>query len=212
MTFWRRRPYDRTTTLESADKARGRGRVRKAISGYAKILEHDAQDWPVHARIAPLLAVRRRWSEARQSFTVAADGFLKQGFADKALAVWKLAAQTFPEDIEYRERIAAELVQRGRKADAVKSLLDGRALLRGRRQRPVAILLVRQALLLQPLHFEANLDLARLLVKEDGRKEALKLLRDLRVHVSGPNVRRLRAAQFWIAPSPRSAMDWLLSR
>ena len=69
-----------------------------------------------------------------------------------------------------------------------------------------------KALVLQPLHFEATLDLAKLLVKESGREEAKKLLRDLRVHTSGPNLRRLRAAQFWISPSPRFAVDWMLAR
>ena len=212
MPFWRRKPYHRGTMLESANKARGSGRIRKAISGYAEILEHDPEDWPVHARIAPLLAHRGRWKEARGSFTAAADGYMKQGFSDKAIAVWTVAAQSFPEEVEYPERIANELVRRGRKADAVKSLLDCRSRLRARRQRPIAVLLLRQVLLLQPLHFEATLDLARLLIKEDGRKEALKLLRDLRFHVSGRHVRRLRAAQFWIAPSLGSALDWLLAR
>jgi tetratricopeptide (TPR) repeat protein len=210
--FWRRKPYDRAATLEAAHAARARGRIRKAISGYAKVLEHDPHDWPVHAHLAPLLARRRKWNESRASFNTAAEGFLEQGFSDKAIAVWTLAAQTFPEDVEYRERIANELAQRGRRADAVRSLLDGRTRLRSRRQRPIAILLLRQALVLQPLHFEATLDLAKLLGREKGRKEAQKLLRDLRVHTSGPNVRRLRAAQFWISPSPRFAMDWMLAR
>ena len=212
MPFWRRKPYDRAVTLEAAHKARAQGRIRKAIKGYAKVLEHDPEDWAVHAHMAPLLARRARWTESRASFTTAAEGFLAQGFADKAIAVWTLAAQTFPEDIDYRERIANELARRGRRADAVQSLLDGRAQLKARRQRPVAVLLLRQVLVLQPLHFEATLDLAKLLVKENSKNEAQKLLRDLRVHTSGPNVRRLRAAQFRIAPSPRFAIDWLLAR
>jgi tetratricopeptide (TPR) repeat protein len=212
MAFWRRKPYDRGTTLASADKARGLGRVRKAVAGYSKILKNDPDDFQVHARIAPLLVKRKRWDEARKSFSAAAEGFLKQGFTDKAIAVWTLAAQSFPEDIDYRERIANEQLRRGRKADAVASLLEGRRLLRARRQRPLAILLLRQVLMLHPVHFEATLDLAKLLVKGNEKKEGLKLLRDLRVHVTGRNVRRLRAAQFWAAPSARSALDWLLGR
>jgi hypothetical protein len=212
MVFWRRKPYDRSVTLEAADKARGRGRIRKAIAGYTLILKDNADDYQVHARIAPLLARRQRWTEARTSFNSAAAGFLKAGFAEKAIAVWTLAAQHFPEETEFPERIANEQVKRGRKADAVNALLDGRNRLRARRQRPIAILLLRQVLMLQPLHIEATLDLAKLLVKEDGRKEALKLLRDLRFHVSGRNLRRLRASQFWIEPGWRSALDWALGR
>ena len=67
---------------------------------------------------------------SRSAFDAAGDGFLKQGFADKAIAVWTAAAQHFPEDVEYWERIANEQVMRGHRQDAVLALLQGRAQLR----------------------------------------------------------------------------------
>jgi tetratricopeptide (TPR) repeat protein len=210
--FWRKEPFDRSALLEAADKARGRGRVRKAITLYRRLIAGDPGDYQVHARIAPLLARRREWADARKSFDLAGAGFLNAGFSDKAIALWTTAAQYFPEDVEYWEHIANEQVRRGRKADAVNVLLGGRARLQSRRQRPTAILLLRQVLALSPIHFEATIDLAQLLKREGQKGEALKLLRDLRLYARGRNVRRLRAAQFWIAPSSRVALDWLLGR
>ena len=210
--FWRKKTYDRTAVLDAADKARGRGSIRKAISGYSKILQQDPNDHLVHARVAPLFAKVRRWQESRKSFDAAAAGYLKQGFADKAIAIWRVAAQTFPEDVEYWERVANELVKRGRKADGVKTLLEGRAQLRSKRQRPLAMMLLRQVITLDAFHVDANLDLARLLAADGQKREAEKLLRDLRVWVKGRNVRRLRAAQFRLSPSWGFLTDWILGR
>ena len=52
--FWAK-SYDRAKTLGAADKARSRGRVRKAVRLYLKVLEHAADDLAVRAKVAPLL-------------------------------------------------------------------------------------------------------------------------------------------------------------
>jgi tetratricopeptide (TPR) repeat protein len=173
--------YERATVLDQADRARGRGSIRKAIRGYKTILQHDPADHQVHARVAPLLARTHKWDEARKSFDAAGEGFLKQGFAEKAIAVWTSAAQHFPEDVEYWERIANEQVRRGKRVDAVKALLQGRDRLRARKYRATAVLLLRQVLSIDAFHFEATLDLCSLLSKEgpSGKAESERLLRCL---------------------------------
>src|SRR5262249_28670002 len=139
--FWRK-TYDRTKTLDSAEKARSRGRVKKAIRGYLTVLEHEPADHVVRSKVAPLLARVGRWDEARKNFDQAADGYLKVGFAPKAIAVWTVAAQTFPEQVQYWERIASEQVKRGKRQDAVLALLEGRSMLPKKRQRPLAVMLL----------------------------------------------------------------------
>src|SRR5439155_13870982 len=73
--FWQR-SYDRGKTLAAAEKARSRGRVRKAVRCYLKVLEHDPADHVVRSKLAPLLAKVGRWDEARQNFDKAAAGYL----------------------------------------------------------------------------------------------------------------------------------------
>ncbi len=209
--FWRK-PYNRTSTLAAAERARGRGRVRKAIAGYSKILQNEPNDYQVHARLAPLLAKVRRWEDSRKSFHAAGDGFLAAGFADKAVAVWTMAAQHFPEDVPYWERIANELVKRGHKADAVRTLMQGRHQLRLHFQRPLAIQLLEQVLVLDPSHFDATLDLVRLLRLEGQKPKAQKLLSDLSREVKGLKLRRIRAAQFRLSPGFHTFLAWLLPR
>lgn len=209
--FWRKQ-YNRTSTLAAADKARSRGRVRKAISGYSKILENEPNDYQVHAKVAPLFAKVRRWEDSRKSFHAAGQGFLAAGFSDKAVAVWTMAAQHFPEDVPYWERIANEQVKRGRKVDAVHTLLQGRQQLRARFQRPLAIQLLEQVLVIDPSHFDATLDLVKLFRIEGQRPKAEKLLNDLSRDAVGPRLKRIRAAQFRLSPGFRAFFAWVFPR
>ena len=210
--FWKSK-YERARVLASADQARSRGRVRAAVKGYLRVLEHEPEDHPVRAKVAPLLASLGKWEQSIRSFDQAAQGFLDKGFAPKAIAVWAVAAETFPERVEYWERIANEQVIRGRRADAVLALLQGRAQLRKRRQRPLAALLLRQVLELQPGHIEAALDLAELLRLDGVREEAKRLLASLLTRVGkGRMRRRVRFAQLRLEPTLRGALDWAFAR
>jgi Flp pilus assembly protein TadD len=210
--FWRK-AYDRNVALATAEKARARGRVRKAVHWFRKVLDHKPDDFQVRAKIAPLLAQLGRWDEARTNFDQSAEGFLAAGFAPKAIAVWTVAAQTFPEHVEYWERIANEQVMRGCKQDAVATLLQGRAQLRKKQQRSLAMLLLRQVLALDGVHVEATLDLADLLRRDGVYHEAKRLLASLlSVVAKRPQRRRVRFALFRLKPSFRGALDWARAR
>lgn len=213
VVFWKK-SYDRATALATADKARSKGQLRKAVRWYLEVLQKEGDDPSVHARLAPLLARLHRYADSRRSFDKAAEGFLAAGFVPKAIAVWTVAAQTFPEQVEYWERIANEQAVRGRKADAVLALLQGRSQLRKKRQRPLAALLLRQVLELQPGHIEAALDLADLLRRDGVRDEARRLLASLltRVGRGGRMRRRVRLAQLRLEFSLRGALDWAFAR
>lgn len=210
--FWQK-PYDRNTAIAVAEKARSRGRVRKAVKWYLKVLQKDGADLQVHARVAPLLAKLRRYDEARKSFDKAADGYLAAGFVPKAIALWTVAAQTFPEHVEYWEKIANHQVVQGHRADAVLALLQGRSQLRRKSQRPLAAMLLRQVLELQPGHVEAALDLADLLRLDGIRDEAKRLLQSLLLRVGkGSMRRRVRYAQLRLEPSFRGFLNWAFAR
>jgi len=208
MALWRKKPYDRTEVLAAADKARAQGRIRKAVAGYRKVLAVDPNDIAVHGKIAPLLAQRRQRDEALRSFQFAAQGHLKAGFQDRALAVYTQAAAHFPEEAWIWDEIARLHLLRGRRADAVNALLDGGIRL-GRQVRPKGIVLLRKALEIEPWHLEATLALARLLARSGEKVEALDMLEDLAQRVRGKGRRRVRRAIFGLSATPGNAWRWL---
>ncbi len=212
MLFWKR-PYDRATALATAEKARSRGQVRKAVRWYLKVLKNQPDDLQTNSKVAPLLAKLGRWTDAQKCFEKAASGFLAAGFSAKAIAVWTVAAHTFPEWVEYWERIANQLVMEGRRQDAIKALLEGRSHLRKRRQRKLAILLLQQVYALDPAHVPATLDLADLLRREGSLSEARRLLGNILGYARVRNLRRqVRFALFRLEPTWRGALDWALAR
>lgn len=211
MAFWRKKPYDRSQTLAEAEKARGQGRTGRAIRLYRTVLAKEPNDAVVHGKIAPLLARRRKLrGEALASFRLAAQGQLKAGFTDRAIAVYVQAAAFFPLETELWEEIAKLDQTRGRRADAIGALLEGAEHLRkAKATRQEGARLLRKALELEPWHLEATLHLARLLARDREKQEALALLEDIAGRVRGRGRRRVRRAIFRISPTPGNAWRWM---
>ena len=214
MALWRKKPYDRSQTLADAERARGQGRTDKAIKLYRVVLAKAPNDTVVHGKIAPLLARRRKLrGEALASFRLAAQGQLKAGFTDRAVALYLQAAAFFPLETELWEEIARLEQVRGRRADAIAALMEGAGhLVKTKRTRPEAARLLRRALELEPWHLETTLHLARLLAGGREKEEALALLEDIAGRVRGKGRRRVRRAIFRISPTPANAWRWLARR
>jgi hypothetical protein len=125
---------------------------------------------------------------------------------DRAAAVCVNATTVFPLDAGFRLEAARLKLQRGRKADAAAVLVDGgRALARARR-RDAAASLLRRALEISPDHLDAALALAPLLAAEGRRGEARALLAAAEERAVGRELRRVRWATFWLAPSPATLL------
>ena len=206
--LWKRKEKTRGELVAAADRARAKGRLRAAVQGYRRVLaEHGADDPHVNGKLAPLLARLKDATGALSSFRLAAEGHLRAGFHDRAMAVYSQAREAFPLEPEFHSELARIHLVRGRRADAAIVLArGGRAL--GRTQRARAIEMLRGALGLQPGHLDATLFLAPLLRLEDKRGEALELLRNLEPELRGAPLRRVRWQIFRTAPGLRTAWRW----
>ena len=204
-----KRTYSRNETLARAAKAESKRQRKKAIAEYRKVLEQEPGNPAVLAKLGGLLARTRQREEARKKFLAAAEVYEKQAFDDKALATYLQAAGFLPRRAELFEQIAKLNARRGRPADAIRALLDGAAHQRGRKLRPNAVRLLREAVRIEPWHFEATLQLARLLRKQGQRADARKLYEGLCARKRGAQLRKARAAWFRMSPTPLAAWRWL---
>ncbi|MGH7291296.1 MAG: tetratricopeptide repeat protein [Myxococcota bacterium] len=209
MPIFGKRTYDRADSLARASKAHGRGRRKQAIAEYRRVLEQEPGNAIVLGKLAVLLAETRQLSEAREKFNAAGERYEKQGFPEKALAVYMQATGYLPRQIELWETISGLNLARSRRADAVAALLEGRTHFRRRKQRPLAIRLLRQATRIEQWHFAATFDLAHLLVKTGAKAEADRLFRGLCERNRDTELRRVRFAMFRRSPTPASAWRWL---
>ena len=214
----RRLDYDRKWLFAEAEKARIRGRRRRAISFYRRILAAEPHDPNLHARVAPLLAASGKRFDAWQSYRQAAKAHLRNNSRDEALALYREATKMLPMQIEAWQSVAKLELRRGREDCAISALLEGRSKLRSRRRRPEAIALLREARSIEPGRLDiaidpssasAHYDLARLLRRSGQSPEAQWILNQLAEKLDGRELRIVRGAQWRIEPSLKHSWNWL---
>ena len=201
--------YDRNRIMEAASRARARRRFRKATVLYRRVLAVEPANVELHAKLAPLLAVTGCEFDAWRSFRVCARAALSEKQLGRAAAVYREAARCLPRQIEAWEKLARVEQQRGRKPEALEALLEGRLWFRGRRRRAEAIALLRCARELEPGNLAIALDLSQGLARTRQGSEAQLLLDRLAERAGGRDRRRIRGAQWRIAPTLVNTWRWL---
>ncbi len=207
--FDRRKAFDRSACLRAASDAKAKGRHKKALGLYQQVLKADPSNTSLCREIAPLLVKAKKMDEAWMSFRIAAEGFAKQGFIEKAIGIYREATHYLPRQSAAWIAVANLQVQRGSPEDAAAVLLEGSRHFRSRAQREEALRLLTLAHKASPTNFKAGFELARLRSKMGDRKGAWNLLRELQRFAIRRERRRIRSAQFWLAPGPTTAMRWL---
>lgn len=200
--------YDRARELDAAAIARRRGRVQDAISHYERVLRAEPMNPELLRRVAPLFVQTNEPDRAWNSYRAAAQEFLGAGFADKAIGVYREAAQLMPRTAIVWLSIAELEQARGRIVDAKLALLTGRAHYRERADVCVAADLLRRAIALDASDFDARLDLARCERKAGETQRALASLAEalaLRPH----SARRIRWEELRTERSWERCFAWL---
>ena len=201
--------YDRDRILADAARARRRGRRRKALELYGRVLAAEPGNRELARRVAPLLAEAKRPEEAWQAWRRAAEDLARRGFVDQAIGVYREAKRYLPEEPLLWCALADLEVARGREPDAFGTLLEGCGRLRGRRHRATAIRLLEHGRRISRRHFETSFELARLLAKEGESERAARLLDELATWTTGRELRRVRLRQLRHAPTPAALWRWL---
>ncbi len=205
----RRVEYDRARILDAAARARARKKYPRAIDLYRQVLFVEPRNGDLHAKLAPLLAETGQHFDAWQSYRGVARACLREGHSEKALAIYREAANHLPREVQAWEATARLLHRAGRRTEALETLHEASRNFRSRRLRPQAVHLLRRARELDAWHFEIVRDLAKVLAKSRQRTEAQRLLEGLTEHVTGASLRQVRAAQFRLSPGPVSLWRWL---
>lgn len=212
MQLFSRRQKTRVEILADADRARTRGRVKKAVAGYRKALESDPTDPFVNVKLAPLLARMGDSEGGARCFRTAAKKHLEAGFTDRAAAVALAATNVFPLDSGFRLELSRLNVLRGRRQDAVQVLVEGGTVLARARRPDAAVGLLGRALEIEPWHLEASLALVPVLAGNGNSTGAHRIVDGLLERYRGAAQKRIRWTAFRVWPGLGTFWRWLRAR
>jgi tetratricopeptide (TPR) repeat protein len=195
--------------LTEAHRARNRGRDRRAIALYRRILLEDPHNVDVGMRLAPMLARRGHGFEAWRIYQSLARDCVRARRWNDCLNIYREACNFIPWEFE-AWRVCAELQMKLGNVDAAfETLVDGHNHFRNPHCRDQAIALLSRARVIEPWEPDIAIDLARLYAQTDQVDTGLELLSCLALRVRGSALRRVRALQWRITLSPRFAFLWL---
>lgn len=168
--------YDRGEILRIAEKYRSKGRIRRAVREYEKILSVDRRDNDVHARIAPLYIRLGRKDKARDSLRQVISWYEKQGFKEKAIAMLRLTLTVDRRNLGAYLHLAALYLGKDHAGDARNVLDMARKVFRGKKYRKEALAVEEKILSLAPDDFPTQVSFVRLLWKAGKRQDMLDRL------------------------------------
>jgi pilus assembly protein FimV len=216
--------------LLAAQKLIERGQLDKALGELAKVVQDDPKDTRTWLKMAELHAKRGANAEATEIYLRTGDLYTEQGFAQKAVAVYKNVLKLSPGTVPAHLKLGALFKQLGLLSDAVQQLeLAAAALLRSDKSVD-AVAALRQAVETQPENIVLRVKLAETAsqaglideavrefgkaadqLKTEGRTdESLRVVERLLFHQPDNYTKARELAETYIARgSPRPALSKL---
>ncbi|MBC8131662.1 MAG: tetratricopeptide repeat protein, partial [Deltaproteobacteria bacterium] len=136
--------------LVSAQKFIERGQWDKALAEYAKVVLEDPKDARTWLKMAEVHAKRGANAEAAEIYMRTGDLYVEQGFAQKAVAVYKNVLKLSPAAVPAHLKVGALFNQLGLVSDAVQQFELAAAALQRLEKFTEASAALRQALDIQP--------------------------------------------------------------
>jgi len=207
--------YDRSESFRRAEKFRSRGRIKKAIREYEKVLAVDPTDLEVHAKIAPLYIRAGRKIQAKASLKRVSAWHEKEGFVEKAIAMLRLALTLDRRDLAVSLNLANLYLGKDLEADALRLLEGARRTFRRKRFLREAIAVEEKILSFAADNFRAQVSLVRLFWKAGRRRDARERLWQMESQWARRKNRRCWRKTRWLlcrrAPSLSTCWGYFIS-
>jgi tetratricopeptide (TPR) repeat protein len=207
--------FDKTKIVRAAEKYLAQGKIPAAIKEYRQIVEHDPDDFTALNMLGDLYVRTDKKKEAVACFARIAEHYREQGFALKAIAMYKKIDRLNPGAPEIASHLAALYESQGLVVDArAQYLVVADAYSRtGQAQKALEVL--RQIADLDPQNTDVRLKLAEGYLRENFRAEAAEAFMEAgaQLFARGKYERALEAytQAFNLSPQNRAALSGLVS-
>src|ERR1041384_7707429 len=164
--------FDKAKAVHAAEKSLAQGKIASAVQEYRRIVDADPEDFTALNTLGDLYIRLDKKAEAVQCFILVADHYREQGFALKAIAIYKKVARLRPDELTVAQKLAALYEQQGLIVEArAQYLLIADACGRAKQTR-AALEALRRTADLDPQNAEIRLRLAEGFMREAMHDEA----------------------------------------
>jgi tetratricopeptide (TPR) repeat protein len=164
--------FDKAKAVSAAEKYLTQGKIAAAVQEYRRIVEADEGDYTALNTLGDLYIRLDKQVEAVQCFVRVADHYREQGFALKAIAIYKKVARLRPDELTVAQKLATLYEQQGLIVEArAQYLFIADACVRSGRARD-ALEALRRTADLDPQNADIRLRLAEGFMRENMRDEA----------------------------------------
>lgn len=165
--------FDKTKAMRNAEKYLSQGKIRSAIGEYEQVVKHDSRDFGTMNTLGDLYTKTTDIKNAVDCYTAVADHYSKQGFAQKAIAIYNKISKLEPNSIEVSLKLAELYKVKGSLNEARAHYTTLAEHFQKRGQKIEALAMWKEIALLDPTNTAVYLSLADSYFAEKQLEEAL---------------------------------------
>lgn len=166
--------FDKTKAMRNAERYVAQGKINAAISEYRAVVDNDPRDIATLNMLGDLYAKASEKRKAVDCYLQVADHYNKQGFAQKAIAIYNKISRIQPESIEVSAKLAELHKVKGSLAEARAHYTTLAEHYQKNGRRIEALAMYKQIALLDPNNTEVCLSLADSYLRENQKDDALE--------------------------------------
>ncbi len=166
--------FDKVKAMRSAEKFVAQGKIRQAIAEYRAVVDNDPRDIATLNMLGDLYVKASEKRDAVNCYMQVADYYNKQGFAQKAIAVYNKISRIQPDSMDVSAKLAELHKVKGSLAEARShyTMLAEHYQKQGRRLEALAM--YKQIALLDPNNTDVCLNLADSYLRENQKDDAVE--------------------------------------
>ncbi len=166
--------FDKTKAMRNAEKYVAQGKIRLAIAEYRAVVDSDPRDFATLNMLGDLHAKNAEKREAVECYMRVAEHYSKQGFAQKAIAIYNKISRLQPESIEVSTKLAELYTVKGSLSEARAHYTTLAEHYQKNGRRIEALAMWKQIALLDPNNTEVCMNLADSYIREGHRDDAVE--------------------------------------
>src|SRR5687767_13470899 len=98
--------FDKTKAMRNAERYLAQGKIRAAIGEYKEVVDNDPRDFGTMNLLGDLYTKASEPKSAVAYYTTVAEHYSKQGFSQKAIALYNKISKIQPNSLAVSEKLA----------------------------------------------------------------------------------------------------------